>query len=135
MKNLNVKNLLSALSSLKIAWAEYQKDCRNDFVKDAVIHRFENAYALAIKYIQRYLELTYAIPGQIDHLTFNELIRLANEKGILQNDLSHWATYRQRRNITSHTYNVQKAELVLEIIDEFIEETQFLAEKIQCSAE
>lgn len=123
-------SLNNALTSLDVAYKKYN-ECNDEFVRDSVIQRFEYTYALAVKFIQKYLELTLPNPDIFDKLTFNELIRTANEKGILKSDLTKWAVFRQRRNITSHTYNIEKALLVLEIIEEFIEEIRFLLVKIQ----
>jgi len=131
MEYFNINSLEFALNSLKLAWDEYNRDINNEFVRDSVIQRFEYTYALSVKYIQKYLELNNPNPDEVDNLTFNELIRTANEKGILLNDLTQWAIYRQRRNITSHTYNIEKAKQVLEIIPPFLFEVQFLLDKIQ----
>ena len=131
MEYFSTKSLDLVLKRLNVAWAEYNKDKTNDFVRDSVIQRFEYTYAIAIKYIQKYLELTWEASDEIDKLTFNELIRTANEKGILYGNLADWALYRQRRNITSHTYNLEKANMVLEIIEQFSNEIAFLLEKIK----
>lgn len=131
MEKLNVKNLHQALSSLKIAWNKYKEQSEDEFVRDSVIQRFEYTYALAIKYIQKYLELIMPNSDDVDNYTFNELIRTANEKGLLLSGLDKWVTYRQRRNITSHTYNIEKALQVIEIIQDFIEDSEFLYNKIK----
>ena len=131
MDNFNIVSLEKANASLISAWRKYNQNTEDDFVRDSVIQRFEYTYALAIKYIQRYLELNNPNPQDIDFYTFNDLIRTANEKGILLNDLGKWSVYRQRRNITSHTYNVEKALLVLEIINDFIEDINYLLNKIK----
>lgn len=131
MENLSVKNLIHACSSLETAWEKYNTNTDDDFVRDSVIQRFEYSYALSIKYIQRYLELISPTPEDVDRLSFNNLIRTANEKGILRSNLEQWSIYRQRRNITSHTYNLKTALQVLEIIPEFIIEIKFLTEKIK----
>ncbi|MGN0031621.1 MAG: HI0074 family nucleotidyltransferase substrate-binding subunit [Candidatus Gastranaerophilaceae bacterium] len=131
MDKLNVKSLNQALESLKTSWNKYKEVPGDEFVRDSVIQRFEYTYALAVKYIQKYLEIILPNSDEVDNYTFNELIRTANEKGLLLGNLEKWATYRQRRNITSHTYNVEKALQVIEIIQDFIEETEFLYNKLK----
>lgn len=131
MEYFSTKSLDLVLKRLNVAWAEYNKDKTNDFVRDSVIQRFEYTYAIAVKLIQKYLEITHPNPDEVDKLTFNDLIRTANEKGILYGNLADWALYRQRRNITSHTYNLEKANMVLEIIEQFSNEIAFLLEKIK----
>lgn len=131
MENFSTKSLEIVLKNLRLAFEEYNKDTNNIFVRDSVIHRFEYTYALAVKYIQKYLELTLPASDEIDKLTFNELIRTANEKGLLLGNISDWSLYCQRRNITSHTYNIEKAKQVLDIIPIFCKEIEYLAEKIK----
>ena len=67
----------------------------------------------------------------LNTLTFNQLIRQANEMGILLNNLEQWIIYRQKRNITSHTYNIEKAKEVISVVNKFIEEVEFLINKIK----
>lgn len=131
MEKLIVTSLEKALTSLNTAQEKLKENPSDEFVRDSVIQRFEYTYALAVKYIQKYLEFTLPNPDDIDKLTFNELIRTANEKGILLNDLTKWTIYRQRRNITSHTYNLEKAQQVLDIITPFIDEVKYLLEQIK----
>lgn len=130
MEKLNTKSLELAIKSLKSAWDEYKKK-KNEYVRDSVIQRFEYTYAISIKLMQRYLELNSPNPDEIDYYTFNDLIRSSNEKGILLRNLETWDIYRQRRNITSHTYDIEKAMQVLEIIPEFIEDVKFLLDTIK----
>lgn len=131
MDKLIVTSLENSIASLQKAQNKLNENPADEFVRDSVIQRFEYTYALAVKYIQKYLEITLPNSDEIDKLTFNELIRTANEKGILLNDLTKWSIYRQRRNITSHTYNLEKAQLVLEIIEPFINEVRYLLGKLQ----
>jgi len=127
---INVTALENSLNSLKIAQEEYLKE-KNEFVRDSVIQRFEYTYALAVKFIQRYIELNIPNQDDINSFTFNQLIRQANEMGILKNNLENWIIYRQMRNITSHTYDEEKAEQVLSIMEDFIQEIDFLIGKIK----
>ena len=127
---ISVTTLENSLSSLKAAFDEYLKT-ENEYVRDSVIQRFEYTYALSIKFIQRYIELNIPDQEEISTYTFNQLIRQANEMGILQGNLEKWVIYRQRRNITSHTYDIEKAKQVLSIIEDFIQEVKFLIGKIK----
>ena len=131
MENFSTKSLEIVLKNLRLAFEEYNKDTNNIFVRDSVIHRFEYTYALAVKYIQRYLELILPVSDEVDKLSFNDMIRTANEKDILLGNLTNWALYRQRRNITSNTYNIEKAKQVLDIIEPFCAEIEYLVEKIK----
>ena len=127
---MDISALQNALKSLKDAYSEYNKT-ENEYVRDSVIQRFEYTYALAIKFIQRYIELNIPNQDDLSTLTFNQLIRQANEMGILLNDLEQWIIYRQKRNITSHTYNIEKAKEVISIVGKFIEEIEYLITKLK----
>lgn len=127
---MDISALQNALKSLKDAYSEYNKT-ENEYVRDSVIQRFEYTYALAIKFIQRYIELNIPNQEDLSTLTFNQLIRQANEMGILLNDLEQWIIYRQKRNITSHTYNIEKAKEVISIVGKFIEEIEYLITKLK----
>lgn len=127
---MDISALQNALKSLKDAYSEYNKT-QNEYVRDSVIQRFEYTYALAVKFIQRYIELNIPNQEDLSTLTFNQLIRQANEMGILLNDLEQWIIYRQKRNIISHTYNIEKAKEVISIVGKFIEEIEYLITKLK----
>ena len=127
---MDISALQNTLKSLKDAYSEYNKT-QNEYVRDSVIQRFEYTYAFAVKFIQRYIELNIPNQEDLSTLTFNQLIRQANEMGILLNDLEQWIIYRQKRNITSHTYNIEKAKEVISIVGKFIEEIEYLITKLK----
>ncbi len=127
---INISSLKKALDSLKDAYSEYNKT-QNEYVRDSVIQRFEYTYTLSVKFIQRYIELNIPNQEDLNSLTFNQLIRQANKMGILLSNLDEWIIYRQKRNITSHTYNIEKAKEVISIVGQFIEEIEFLVDKIK----
>ncbi len=118
-----------ALDSLKSAIIKYNQDVNDDMIRDSVIQRFEYTYGLAIKMIERFLQTTSTL--DVDTLSFNQLIRDANERGVLLGNLENWAEYRKKRNITSHTYDETKALEVVSIMDDFIKEAEFLLNKLK----
>jgi nucleotidyltransferase substrate binding protein (TIGR01987 family) len=54
------------------------------------------------------------------------LIRTAFEQGLLAGDWSAWRTWREMRNITSHTYDEAKAVQVAAAIPGFLAEANEL---------
>jgi hypothetical protein len=54
-KRIITESLEKALVSLKEAWAEYQKDISNTFVRDSVIQRFEYTFEFSHKLLRRFL--------------------------------------------------------------------------------
>ncbi len=100
-------------------------------IRDGVIQRFEFTYELAHKTLKRYLEMTAPTPDVIDGMSFQDLIRTGNEQGLLLNDWEEWKQYRQSRTDTSHTYNEEKALLVIEKIPAFLDETRFFLKQLR----
>jgi len=128
MEQLSLASSEKALNSLKAIYERYKKEGDND-LKDAVIQRFEYTYSLCLKSINRFLNMQSIEP--IVTMTFNELIRKANQMDLLYSNLEKWDDFRKKRNMTSHTYDEAIADEVLLIIPEFINEAQFLFEELK----
>lgn len=99
-------------------------------LRNSVIQCFEFTYELCWKMLKRYLEETEANPADIDLGTFQNLIRLGNERGLLRTDWRQWKTYRQARTDSSHTYDAAKAEAVFSIAPDFLMEAQALLQEL-----
>lgn len=99
-------------------------------LRNSVIQCFEFTYELSHKMLKRYLEATAASPEEIDLSTFQSLVRMGNEKGVLRSDWTQWRAYRQARTDSSHTYDEDKAEAVFEIAPDFLEEARFLFQEL-----
>jgi hypothetical protein len=74
--------------------------------------------------------LTEPASEQLDQISFPNLIRIANEKGLLNSDWSDWKIYREARNNTSHTYNRTTAENVFAIIPNFYKSALYLFQQL-----
>jgi nucleotidyltransferase substrate binding protein (TIGR01987 family) len=94
--------------------------------RNSVIQCFEFTYELSHKMLKRHIEATAANPDEVDLTTFQNLIRLGNEKGLLRSDWTVWRTYRQARTDSSHTYDAQKADSVYQIAPDFLLEARHL---------
>ena len=127
---LDISSLESATISLEKAIIEYEKT-NSEFVRDSCIQRFEYTYELSWKTIKRYLELVSPNPNEIDMLSFQELIREANEKNLLLTDWETWKLYRVYRGTTSHAYNQDKANEIYNEIPGFLNEIQFLIKQLK----
>lgn len=125
---LDLSSFNKAITSFKIAIDEYNKDTKNFFVRDSVIQRFEYTYSLSLKMIKRYLENN---EENVNEFSFNELIRTANEKGLLLDNLENWNNYRLKRNIISYTYDADKAQEIISIVDNFYNEVKFLYKELE----
>ncbi len=105
------------------------KDSDN-FVRDSAIKRFEFTYGLCIKFIQKQLENMAVAEDEVDLMSFNDLVRTAAEKGLIDDPVK-WFEYRKKRNITSHTYEEDKAEEVYSILNDFVTSVEYLLGNIK----
>ena len=127
--------LVKALSTLKEAWAEFQKNTSNSFVRDSVIQRFEYTFEISHKILRRFLSETESSRAEISEMLFNDLIRLGCKRGLLLNDLETWDKYRKLRNLTSHNYDEFNTEGIVLIMPVFIEEIDYELAKINEKSE
>ncbi len=95
-------------------------------MRNSVIQCFEFTYELSWKMLKRYLEATEASPAEMDAGTFQNLIRIANERALLRSDWRQWKIYRQARTDSSHTYDASKAEAVFAVAADFLVEARAL---------
>ncbi len=127
---LDLTSFEKALKSLDEVINVYNADKTNLITRDSMIQRFEYTYSISLKMLKRYIEMNALIPENTETLTFNSLIRQANKMGLLKSNLEKWDDYRQKRNLTSHTYNEEAALEVVSIIESFASEARFLMEKL-----
>ncbi|NQY74675.1 MAG: nucleotidyltransferase substrate binding protein [Candidatus Margulisbacteria bacterium] len=126
---LDTSSLKRVIELFKRGHTRYLENTSDLEVRDACIQRFEYTYELANKMLKRQLEQDVANSSQVDLMSFKERIRLGAEKGYIQDPLD-WFEFRNRRNITSHTYDDIKANAVVEIFEPFLKEVTFLLNKI-----
>ena len=99
-------------------------------MRNSVIQCFEFTYELSWKMLKRYLEETEPDPSEIDVSTFQNLIRLGNERALLRSDWRQWKLYRQARTDSSHTYDAAKAEAVFAVAPDFLVEARHLLDAL-----
>ncbi len=95
----------------------------------AAIKSFEYVYEISIRLIRRHLERTSDSALLIEKMDFKPLIRTAAEKGLVD-DPVRWFLYREKRNITAHTYDAVKAMDILTVLPEFMESVQGLLDAV-----
>ena len=128
--------LESALSQLRINFdligsvqAEENASVKAAF-RTASIKSFEYVYELSIRLVRRRLEAAADSPQDIESMDFKPLLRAAAEKGLVD-DPDAWYLYRQKRNITSHTYEITKALDVINAIPGFIVSVEALLKSLR----
>lgn len=126
---IDLTPLKKALKTLDEIIVRYDKENNDDAIRDAVIQRFEYTYSLSIKMLMRFLQ-SQAI-NLPDTLTFNETIRKANQMGLLLSNLEKWTDYRQKRNLTSHTYEETIANSVVNVVKDFQKDAEYLYNELE----
>ncbi len=129
MKMIDLTSYENALKTLNEIIIRYDKESYDNAIRDAVIQRFEYTYSLAIKIMMRYLQ--QQITDFPDTPTFNEIIRKANQVGLLLNNLEKWTDYRHKRNLTSHTYEESIANTVISVVKDFQKDAEFLLTELK----
>ena len=129
--DLNIEPLEKAVVSLEAGLERHGQATDDDMIRDACIQRFEFTYELAHKMLKRFMEATSPNPDEFDGMTFQDLIRSGNERGLLRSDWSLWKEYRRARGITSHTYDEEKAREVFAILPDFLLEARFLRDRLR----
>lgn len=126
MMALDLTPLKNAVARLDEGWLRYQQDITDTQIRDGLVQRFEFTYEISHKILKRYLEQTAASPEQFDQMPFADLIRSANEQGLLAGDWPVWRGYRDMRSKTSHTYDEDIALQVVAGIPAFLVEAKAL---------
>lgn len=123
---INLGSLSNSVQRLKEGYDRYQHDTSDTQIRDGLIQRFEFAYEIAHKTLKRYMESVSANPEQYDEMPFADLIRSANEQGLLLGNWPKWKIFREMRARTSHTYDEKLALEVVKDIPLFLGEVRFL---------
>ena len=101
---LDLNLLKKAITSLERALIKYTEDPKDEFISDSCIQRFEYTYELSYN-----LDMTLPNPEEADELSFPDLIRTGN---------------------TMSTYDEYKVKDILKILPNFLQEAQFLYQKL-----
>jgi nucleotidyltransferase substrate binding protein (TIGR01987 family) len=128
---LDLSTLHKALGRLDEGYQRYLLDVRDLQIRDGLIQRYEFTYEISHKMLKRHLEMTSPNPEIFDAMPFADLIRTGNELSILKSDWSAWKLFREMRAKTSHTYDEDIAQIVVQVIPDFIHEARYLAEQLE----
>jgi nucleotidyltransferase substrate binding protein (TIGR01987 family) len=124
-----ISQLEKSVSFLNSEMAAENTDLHEQF-RAAVIQAFEYTYELAVKMIRRQLEQIVANPAELREMNFMELIRTAHEAGLVR-EVPPFKIYREKRNITSHTYDADTAEEILTVVNDFSGDMRFVLEELR----
>lgn len=123
-----------AINSLNRALGRATGAPGDEELRDACIQRFEYTFELCWKMLKRQLERELPSPAEVDGYSYRQLFRIGAERGLVQ-DVEAWFDYRERRNITSHTYDEEKAARVFEALPAFAVDAEKLLAGLKKSSE
>ena len=129
--SLDLTPLAKAVNQLHAAIEEQAREPDRLLLRAGLIQTFEYTFELSHKMIRRYLADTEPSPVEVAELTFEGLIRRADELGLVTAPVAIWKEFRKARTDTSHTYNEDKALAVVARIPEFAREVMFLLQRLQ----
>ncbi|MDR0705469.1 MAG: nucleotidyltransferase substrate binding protein [Planctomycetaceae bacterium] len=120
---LDISNLINAINSLESAlnvyhcYEESDEELRK-ILRAGVIKNFEFTYELCWKLMKRWIEQNVS-SDTLDGTTRKELFRRAAENKLIT-DTETWFAFHRARNETSHIHNVQTAENVFAVVQDFL---------------
>jgi nucleotidyltransferase substrate binding protein (TIGR01987 family) len=128
--NLDLTSLRNALAALEKSMGFLDSelaenaDLREQF-RAAAVQAFEFTHELAFKMLKRQLARMAADPSAIDKMAYMDVVRSGAEAGLIA-DVARFRDYREKRNLTSHTYNQSKAEQIEAVLNHFRDDVRFL---------
>ncbi|OPZ76005.1 MAG: Nucleotidyltransferase substrate binding protein like protein [Alphaproteobacteria bacterium ADurb.Bin438] len=127
---MDIDILKQALNTLKtsIEKLNANKDASiTDMLEDSCVKRFEYTMELSWKMMKKFLKDEYGKPEK--ELTKNNIFRLMQGYGFISN-WEAWSGYWEKRNDTSHEYDLKKSRELVDIIPSFINDTDELIKNL-----
>jgi nucleotidyltransferase substrate binding protein (TIGR01987 family) len=131
LNRLDLSFLSQALSQFKLALTEFDEEPKRRANRDSVVMHFLIVYELAIQAIKRYVELESLKPAEIPDISFQTMIRRADELEIVRSGWPAFRRYRDARNTIAHTYTEKRAMEVVGFARDFADEAAFLLNRLE----
>jgi nucleotidyltransferase substrate binding protein (TIGR01987 family) len=128
---IDVTPLANASRRLSDALAEQALEPQRQLLRAGTIQTLEFTYELAYRFIRRFLQANSPNPNDVEPMSFDSVILLADESQLLFSPVAKWKDFRQTRTDTSHTYNEDKALKVFARIPDFDKEVKYLLERLR----
>lgn len=97
---------------------------------DGTIHRFECTFDICWKLIQRWLKENRSREEAENPRSRKDLFRMAARCSLIRDPLA-WFEYGEARNLTSHTYNMEQADITYNLALRFAGDAAFLLKKLE----
>lgn len=108
-----IASMESALEITNQPWFEQQSAPVRQALIAGVIQNFEFVYEICVKMIRRRLDYDSYFADTSGFVDYRDLLRGAAANGWV-GEVEPWFQFRTMRNLTSHTYNQDKAQFVYE---------------------
>lgn len=131
---LDLSAFEKALAALERGLARAAAAPDDEELRDACIQRFESTFELAWKMLKRRLELDLPNAAEVDGMSYRTLIRVGAEQGLID-DVPAWFVSRDKRNLTSHTYDAAKAAQVYAVLPAFARHAHELLQRLRARGE
>ena len=106
-----------------------QQDTKlKNYIKNSCIKRFEYTYETSKKIMNKFLKKEYDKTEK--ELSINNIFREMYAIGLIKN-FENWVNYREKRNLTSQEYCVEKIDTIIDIVPAFIDDTEYLIKHIE----
>jgi len=126
MNEISLLNLEKSINSLRECISDYNKNFDTKikgYIADSCVKRFEYTVETSWKIMKKFLKLQY---GKSDkELTMNNIFRYMEGYGIIKS-WETWKNYYDHRNNTSHEYNKEKANDILKVAENLLEDADYL---------
>ena len=137
---LDLSSIQKAVNSLersiKVATALIEGTVDTDHeevLRAGVIQNFEFTYELCWKFMKRWLEENFG-STTVDGITMKELFRISAENKLIVN-VEAWFNYHKKRNITSHTYDQDTANVVYGTALAFLSDAKVFLNRLEAHNE
>jgi nucleotidyltransferase substrate binding protein (TIGR01987 family) len=129
--SIDITPLVNVVDRLREGLARHQSEPADDQLRDGLIQRFEFTYELCHHMLKRFLRQNAASPEDLDRMAFPDVIRTANQQGLLLGDWPAWHRYRDLRARTSHACHAEIAQQVASAIPVFPAEAEYLRDELR----
>jgi nucleotidyltransferase substrate binding protein (TIGR01987 family) len=130
-RRLDTSVLEQALVQFDAALAEYAQEPQRRAYRDSVIMHYLFTYELVVQAIKRYIEAESLKTVDPESLTFQTMIRRADDMRLVRTGWPAFSRFRDARNAVAHTYNEQRAREVLVVAKEFATEARLLLDNLK----
>lgn len=128
---IEISNLEDAYNTLKTCYGDFKTNQDSpllEYIADSCVKRFEYTLETAWKLAKKVFIQNYGKTEK--ELSMNNIFRFMQGYGFTEN-WERWRNYYQKRNDTAHEYNIVKSRKIIEIIPDFLKDTEMLIEKLK----